>query len=203
MKNLPINTSHSALTDLLNAYIPKYASKDACVELSIRIADEDLSIRDMSAFLELADSIYGRLSENGLSSYARKEHGHLTIDALRRGSWELLLREAISNGSPHSLIVIFLVIKYLPVATQSLATAYNQVEQGLLARANRKRIQTEMAQDNNLSSLSVERRRQLSELIEYMQDKERSKLHRAIRFVRNRLLSIDIKIGCVGNAKKS
>ncbi len=128
MKNLPVKTPESALKELCEAYIPSDTPEDSYIELSIRIADEDLTIRDLSAFLDLIDSIYGRLSENGLLSYARREHGHLKINKLQKGSWELLLQEVITSGYSHSLIVILLAIKYLPPAFQSIATAYNQVE---------------------------------------------------------------------------
>lgn len=194
MKNLPIKTPDSALKDLRDAYIPSDTPEGSYIELSIRIADEDLTIRDLSAFLDLIDSIYGRLSEKGLPSYARSEHGHLKINKLQKGSWELLLQEVITSGYSHALIVILLAVKYLPPAVQTIATAYNQVEQGLLARANRKRIKVEMEQDEHLLSLSKERRSQLSELVEYLHKKEKDKLHRAIRFTQKRLLSIDVRV---------
>jgi len=162
--------------------------------LSIRIADEDLTIRDLSAFLDLIDRIYGRLSEKGLSSYARKELGHLKINKLQKGSWELLLQEVVTSGYSHSLIVILLAVKYLPPAIQSLATAYNEVEQGRLASTERKRIKSEMAKDENLSTLSNDRRSQISELVEYLHDKEKKHLHRAIRFTQKRLLSINVRV---------
>lgn len=194
MKNLPVKTPDSALKDLSSAYIPADTPDDSIIELSIRIADEDLTIRDLSAFLELIDSIYGRLSETGLQSYARREEGHLKINKLQKGSWELLLQEVITSGYSYTLIVILLAVKYLPPAVQSLATAYNEVEQGLLARQNRKRIKAEMERDENLSSLSKDRRAQLSELVEYLHEKEKNRLHRAIRFTQKRLLSINIRV---------
>ena len=194
MKNLPVKTPDSALRDLHDAYIPVDTPAGSYLELSIRIADEDLAIRDLSAFLDLIDRIYGRLSEKGLPSYARKEHGHLKINKLQKGSWELLLQEVISSGYSHALIVILMAVKYLPPAVQSIATAYNQVEQGRLARENRKRIKTEMERDDNLAALSNERRNQLSELVEYLHEKEKERLHRAIRFTQKRLLSINVRI---------
>jgi len=194
MKNLPIKTPDSALKDLRAAFIPPDTPADSFVELSIRIADEDLTIRDLSAFLDLIDRIYGRLSEKGLPSYARREYGHLKISKLQKGSWELLLQEVITSGYSYSLLIILLAVKYLPPAIQSIATAYNQVEQGRLARANRKRIRAEMENDEHLSSLSKERRNQLSELIEYLHEKEKERLHRAIRFTKKRLLSINVRV---------
>lgn len=194
MKNLPVKTPVSALKDLRDVYVPVDVPRGAYLELSIRIADEDLTIRDLSAFLDFIDSIYGRLSEKGLHSYARREYGHLKINKLQKGSWELLLQEIITSGYSYSLIVILLAVKYLPPAVQSIAAAYNQVEQGRLARANRKRIKAEMEKDENLAALSKERRNQLSELVEYLHEKEKERLHRAIRFTRKRLLSIKVRV---------
>jgi len=194
MKNLPVKTPDSALKDLRAVYIPTNTPEDSFLELSIRIADEDLTIRDLSAFLDLIDRIYGRLSEKGLPSYTRKELGHLKINKLQKGSWELLLQEVITSGYSYSLIVILLTVKYLPPAIQSLATAYNEVEQGRLAGTERKRIKKEMEKDENLSTLSNDRKNQLSELVEYLHDKEKKRLHRAIRFTQKRLLSIDVRV---------
>jgi hypothetical protein len=194
MKNLPVKTPDSALVDLREAYIPFDAPEGSFLELSIRISDEDLTIRDLSAFLDLIDRIYGRLSEKGLKSYARREYGHLKINKLQKGSWELLLQEVISSGYSYSLIVILLAVKYLPPAVQSIATTYNQVEQGRLARANRKRIKADMENDENLASLSNVRRNQIAELVEFLHEKEKEGLHRAIRFTQKRLLSINIRV---------
>jgi len=77
---------------------------------------------------------------------------------------------------------------------QWVAIAYNEVEQGRLAGAERKRIKAEMEKDEDLSSLSKDRRNQLSELVEYLHEKEKKRLHRAIRFTQKRLLSINIRV---------
>ena len=81
----------------------------------------------------------------------------------------------------------------MPSVVQSLATSYNQVEQGLLARVNRKCIKVEMEQDENLAQLSKKRLNHLSELVENLHEKEKEKLHRAIRF-KKRLLSINVTV---------
>ena len=194
MKNLPVKTPDSALWDLREAFVPIDAPEDSYFELTIRIADEDLTIRDLSAFLEFIDRIFGRLSEKGLPSYARRETGHLKISKLQKGSWELLLQEVLTSGYSYSLLVILLAVKYLPPAIQSIATAYNQVEQGRLARAERNRIRAEMEKDESLMSLSKERKNQLSELVDYLYEKEKERLNRAIRFTQTRLLSIEVKV---------
>ena len=166
VKNLPIKTPNSALVDLRQAFIPADTPDGSYLEISIRIADKDLALRDLGAFLEFADRIFGRLSMNGLPSYARREHGHLKISKMQRGSWELILQELISSGYSHALLVIYLAIKYLPQGMDSIASSYNHIEQGRLARENRKRIRKEMEQDKELKTLSDSRRNQLSELVE-------------------------------------
>ncbi|HOY70358.1 MAG TPA: hypothetical protein PL131_06645 [Methylotenera sp.] len=194
MKNLPITTPDVALTELKNIFIPENTPKDSFFELSIRITDQDLTIRDLSAFLDFIDRIYGRLSEKGLRSYANSEHGHLRISELRKGSWELLLEEAITSGYSHALVIILIAVKYLPPAVESFANAYSQIEQGRLASANRRRITKEMKQDNQLAVLGQARINQLSMLLEYLYQKEDEKLYRTIRFVKTRLIDINIRV---------
>ena len=194
MENLPARIPKSAVFDLNKIFIPIDAPDDSYIELSIRIDDKDVSLRDLGAFLELVHRIYGRLSEKGLKSYAHKEHGHLKVQEMRRGSWELILQEAIASGYSHALILAYLAVKYLPSAIESLANSYNQVEQGRLAKQQRKRIRVEMEQDEAISKLSKKRRYQIADLVDYLHEKEKERLHRAVRFARQRLLSVSIKI---------
>jgi len=194
MKNLPIRVPDKALVELKDVFIPENASMDDQFELSIRISEDNVEIRDMSAFLSFIDRIYGRLSEKGLRSYAQRESGHLQISQMRRGSLELLLIETLASPQSVAILVVFLALKYLPSGVQSFANAYNEVEQGRLARENRKRILQEMEEDQKLANLSPIRRKQVSELIEYLHEQEHDELPRAIRFSRRRLLSLCLRI---------
>lgn len=194
MKNLPVHTPERALIDLTEAFVPEYVSPQSEIELSIRISAEDVEVRDLSAFLNFVDHIYGRLSARGLRSYARREQGHLKISEMRRGSWELLIVEALTSGNSYTLIVILLAVKYLLPEIESLASAYNQYEQGRLARANRKRLRSALKIEEKLSKLSPQRRGQIAELIDFLYDQEKEELPRVIRFVRRRLLNINIRI---------
>lgn len=98
MGNLPANVSKVALVELREAFIPSETPDSSYLELSIRISDEDLAVRDLSAFLDFIDGVYGRLAREGFQSYARREYGHLKIERIQKGSWELLLREAITSS---------------------------------------------------------------------------------------------------------
>lgn len=194
MTNLPAKIPRTALDDLHQAFVPEGTLDESSLELSIRVACGDIAIRDLSAYLDIIDRVYGRLSEKGLISYARKEHGHLKINDMRQGSWELLIREAVTSGYSHALIIVYLAIKYLPPAIQSIAVAYNNYEQGRLARINRKRIKAEMENDIRLKNLSNNRMNQLARLIEYLHERESEKINRAIKFARKGLLDVEIRI---------
>lgn len=194
MGNLPANVSKVALVELREAFIPSETPDSSYLELSIRISDEDLAVRDLSAFLDFIDGVYGRLAREGFQSYARREYGHLKIERIQKGSWELLLREAITSSYSYALIVVLLAVKYLPPAINSLANAYNQVEQGRLARQSRKRIRVEMEQDEKISRLSKSRRLQLAELIGHLHEKEKYRLPKVIRFTQRRLLGMKFRI---------
>lgn len=194
MNQLPANVPRSAIREMCGAFIPEDEPSDSFIEVSLRLADEGLELRDLSAFLELVDRIYGRLSEKGLQSYARREYGHLQVQEIRRGSWELILHEVIASGYSHALILVYLAVKFLPKTIESIATSYNQIEQGRLARQQRKRIRAEMEQDAQLVKLSKERRNQLATLVEALHEKENERLYRATRFARRRLKGVSIQI---------
>lgn len=175
--------------------VPDDAPSDSRLELVIRTSDRELSIRGLSAFLDLVDGLYGRLSPEGFRSYARREHGHIEISRLEPGSWELVLETLLSRLQyPEILLVIWLALKYLPPAVQSVATAYNQIEQGRLARQSRKRIRAEMDADEKLRSISPERRRELARLIDILYEREAVKLPRAVRFARAKLIDVVIRV---------
>lgn len=203
MEDLPIQKPRNALEELWHLIIPMNIPEDSVIELVIRIAPENISIRDLSAFLELVDHIHGRLSPEGFRSYARREFGHLKISRVQEGSWELILETTLSYVKQSEiLLIIWLVLKYLPQAFQTIASAYNEYEQGRLAKENRRRIKMEMEEDEKLRNLSPNRRRDLISLIEVLYSKEAKKLPRASRFARKALLGVDIRVRKNRKSKK-
>lgn len=195
MEDLPIQKPRNALEELWHLVIPMNIPEDLVIELFIRIAPKNISIRDLSTFLELLDHIHGRLTPEGFRSYARREFGHLKISRVQEGSWELIIETTLSYVKQSEiLLIIWLVLKYLPQAFQTISSAYNEYEQGRLARENRKRIKMEMEEDEKLRNLSPNRRRDLIALIDALYSKEANKLPRASRFARKSLLDVDIRV---------
>lgn len=169
--------------------------EDDTVELAIRTRNVGLSARDLAAYLGLVDRLYGRLTPEGYRSYAQRVSGHLQIAEVQPGSLELLAREALDVlGSPERLIVLWLCLKYLPAATHTLASTYNEYQQGALARASRKRIRREMDADPALQPLSKGHRDYLANLVDDLLGKDKTLLRRASRFAGQDVIELSIRI---------
>lgn len=195
LEDPPIAKPRNALEELRHLMIPSDTPEDSLIELVISISNDNIILRDLSAFLELIDHVHGRLTSEGLRSYARREHGHLRISRVQHGSWQFIIETTLSYiRQTEVILIIWLVLKYLPQAVQTIASAYNEYQQGKLARENRKRIRIEMEEHENLRNLSPTRRRELVALIDILYAREAEKLPRAIRFSRKSLLDVDVRI---------
>lgn len=195
MDNLPIKKPKKALAEVWSSLIPDDAEEGTIIELSIRITDKNLPVRDLSAFLEFVDRIYGRLSPEGLQSYSRRQHHQLEITQIRKGSWELILEGVISRHHQQAelLVIIWLAVKYLPTSIKTGLSAYNDYEQARLAREQRKQIKHNMEVDEILQNLPSNRKKEITKLLHSIYDKEDRKLNRVSRFIRVRLIDIVIR----------
>jgi hypothetical protein len=193
--NLPIKTPKKALAEVWSSLIPDNAEEGSIIELSIRIIDQNIPIRDLSAFLEFIDRIYGRLSPEGLQSYSRRQHHQLEITHIRKGSWELILEGVISRHHQQAelLVIIWLAVKYLPIAIKTGMSAYNEYEQARLAREQRKQIRKSMEVDEIMRNLPANRKKEITSLLHAIYEKEDRKLNRVSRFIRVRLIDITIR----------
>lgn len=195
LEDLPVAKPRNALEEFRKLMIPSDRPEDSLVELVISISNDDIVIRDLSAFLELIDHVHGRLTSEGLRSYARREHGHLKISRVQHGSWQFIIETTLSYiKQTEVILIIWLVLKYLPRAVQTIASAYNEYQQGRLARENRKRIRIEMEEHDKLRNLPSIRKRELASFIDMLYAREAEKLPRAIRFSRKALLDVDVRI---------
>ena len=195
MDNLPIKKPKKALAEVWSSLIPDDAEEGTVIELSIRITDQNIPVRDLSAFLEFVDQIYGRLSQEGLPSYSRRQHNKLEIAHIRKGSWELILEGAISRYHQQAelLVIIWLAVKYLPIAVKTGLSAYNDYEQARLAREKRKQIRNSMEVDEIISNLPTNRKKEITKLLHAIYEKEDRKLNRVSRFIRTHLIDVVIR----------
>lgn len=192
MDNLPIKRPKLALAEIWSRIIPESYEEGTEIELVIRISSHHLPVRDLSAFLEFIDRIYGRLSKEGLQSYSRRKGNHLEVTRIRHGSWVLVFEGVISRYHQQAelLMLIWLAVKYLPPAVHSLTSAYNEYEQGRLAREQRKQIRAQIESDELMKNLPVKRKYEIAALLNTIYEKESRTLHRVSRFVNGRLIDI-------------
>lgn len=188
MANTTIKIPTGTLRALGQAFVPEVSPEAENLKLSIRISDEDISIRDLAAFLDLTDRMYGRLSENGLLSYAHRERDHVQISRLRKGSWQLELIEILGSVPSFTLVLIGIILKYLP----TLAEGYNNVQQGRLADQRRKQIREQLRQDEHLANIDTRKLSDISNQIDQLLEKDKDLLHRASRFAEKDLLEVEI-----------
>lgn len=188
MANTTIKIPVGTLRALGQAFVPVASSEAENLRLSIHISDKDISIRDLAAFLDLTDRMYGRLSEKGLLSYAHRERDHVQISRLRQGSWQLELIEVLGSTQSFVLVLIGIILKYLP----TFAEGYNNIQQGRLADQRRKQIHDQLKKDEHLNNMDARKLADISNQIDNLLEKDKDLLHRASRFAEKNLLKVEI-----------
>jgi hypothetical protein len=191
MGDLAIRRPLSALRLLNDLLLPEAKDGDA-IELEIHASSSGVAIRDMAAYLELIDHVYGRLHSGGYRSYVMRPREFVRIDEIRGGTIIIVIVGVVAAASP--LLITHLCLKYLPAAAEKLANAYNSVEQGLLARQKRKSIRHEMEQDSLLSQMPKERRNELVTLVDSLLESEGELLVRAKRYAGECVIDLQIRL---------
>jgi hypothetical protein len=181
---LPIRVPRTALSELRELTLPKELPPGAVVQLVIRINERNLSVRDLAAYLNLVDRMYGRLTADGLLSYALTTPKHLKIHKVRRGSLEFILQEAASHID---VVTVFLIIRYL---LKYLPDAYLKYEDGRYTRMRRKQLRQQIQHDEELKALEKRRQNQLIEFMDRLMERERRQLPRAKRFSAQSVLEV-------------
>jgi hypothetical protein len=92
------------------------------------------------------------------------------------------------------LVILWLCLRYIPQTVQSLASAYNEYQQGSLVKENRRSIRKQMEHDEMLSNLPKDRRAELARLIDTLLEHDRNLIPRAKRFMKKSLLSVNIRV---------
>lgn len=182
--DLPIRVPRTALSELRELTLPKDSPSEAVVQLVIRVDDEKLSIRDWAAYLNLVDRLYGRLTSEGLLSYALSTRKHLEIERVEHGSLEIILEEVASNID---VVTVFLIIRYV---LKYLPDAYVKYERGRYTRMRRQRLREQMQRDAELAELERTRQNQLIEFMDHLMERDQRQLPRAKRFSATSVLEV-------------
>lgn len=90
------------------------------LELTVVISDSDLNVRDFSNFLGLIYRVDGLLSYGGLARYSRMPHQQIEVKHFRPGSIQLIFEKIIESTDANTLVILWLVLKYLPQVLNSM-----------------------------------------------------------------------------------
>lgn len=193
-----LRSPRRALAELRQAVIPPDTPPDAVAELVIKIDQDDINMREFAAYLNFIDRTYGRLTPEGLFSYAQRRAAQVRISSIRSGSIDVVISELISQSEHVTrLVVLYLLLKHLPSGLNTLATAYRDYEEGRLTRARRKQLREQVQEDDEIEALDRERKNQLVRFLDDCYQQEQRQAPRVRRFtityVQNVMLQIKQK----------
>src|SRR5258708_8257086 len=98
---------------LAAAFVPPDTATDTVLELVVTIETGDIPTKEFSSYLALIDRLYGRLSREGLRSYAHSTSARLLISDIHKSELEVIFR-ALYQDDTARLIAILLFLKSLP-----------------------------------------------------------------------------------------
>lgn len=197
MDDASIHVPQTALRELRAILAPEARAGDR-LGLIVRTDCCDLPIRDLAAYLQLIDNVYGRLQPSGFRSYVMRPTDYLLVEEVRPGSLELVISEVLEAAPP--IVVLWLCLKYLLPAAESLAKAYDSVQQGLLAREKRRQIRQQLEREQKLGALPEQHRADLAALVEAALEKDQALLARASRFSEAHVVEVDLRVEKPGAA---
>lgn len=152
-----------SLNALREAITQSAKPMDNYLELSIQFNAQDLNVREMAAYLEFLDRVYGRIVSDGLRSYAQRPEEQIQVNQFRSGSLEMIFQELITNlDKVSATIILGLVLKYLPDVLESLTTAYKNIEETKLIRLQREQLRKKLQEEEQLKSLKNQELNQLA-----------------------------------------
>lgn len=111
--DLPARVPHTLFPNLLSIFVPPDTPRDAVLELVVTIEGENIPAREFAEYLALIDRIYGRLSSEGLRSYAHREWGRVQISEIHKSDLEIIFRALQGVQDVAAYIVIAYALKIL------------------------------------------------------------------------------------------
>jgi hypothetical protein len=218
---LPANVPHTLFPDLVRAFVPTDKQLDSMLEIVITITGDNIPAREFGYYLALIDRVHGRLSPEGLRSYAHSESGHLYISEIHKSELEVIFRTLLHDGDTVRFVAIFLFLRSIPnmfklaaEGVKNIAEAYKSYQEGAairqktqeginvlqitrekrkLSRVIRKEIREAIKEEPAFKNLSSTRQGQVITLLAALAKQEEPALPSAIRFARRQVKSIVLR----------
>lgn len=208
MSLLPVTVPKSAVQALTHLLIPPETADGKRVELMITINDRNLNAREFGAYLSLADRVYGRMNESGLSSYARKAPEQLVFYEVRQGSLQLVATQSVSRPTDATPVaVLWLCLKHLPAWTKpSSGSAKSRARSShdwlyrngaldeKMDQEARKHLREELRQNTSLQGLDNRKVGQLATLLGELYTAERQHLPACARFTHKSVKEVTLAV---------
>jgi hypothetical protein len=188
-ETLPTQLGGAAARQLMALLLGERSGADDVLRLTISFPDRDVNVRELAAYLEVIDRFYGRIVEGHLYGYGHKRARQLRITTIDVGSCKLTFAQTLGNSSPHPLIILYLLLRFLPYVRADAAEAVSAVGNGFrthpsstLVRENRQQLRLWMPADPLLSRLEHKYLTKLISLLDTLYAREAALLQPAIRF---------------------
>lgn len=192
MDNLPAPLPKKFTELLFDLFVPDKFSETDKIELLIRLKNDDISIRQLAAYLNFIDKAYGRLSPKGIINYSRSSKYELKVSKIRHGSLEIVISYLLANPNEISaLILVGLLLKYLPGIIKSGLSTYRDYEEGKLTKARRQQIKEQIKNDVKLNGLKDRQVNQLCHFFDAMYGMDIRNLPKAYKFSKEVVIEVE------------
>ena len=183
------------VTNLFNMYIPEEVSMDKRFELIIRMRAENISVRQLAAYLNFIDKAYGRLTPRGIMHYARTSTYELKVTEIRHGSLEIVISNILSESiSINAIIIVGLLLKYLPSMIKSILSSYRDYEEASLAKIRRQQIREQIKKDKDLAKISSRQIYQLAIFLDNMYRTDMRDINKAHKFSKENIAQVKFNL---------
>jgi hypothetical protein len=201
INNLPGRVSQSLIYKLGHIFSVEDESEVLFLELTIKIKDKDVNVRELSTYLLLLDRLYGRLSPKGLRSYSRSRKVQLQISEFRKGSLEIIFKFVYEYREVTALVLIVLFLKYIPnfvktisESTKNLVDSYKSFEEARLAKTNRMKIRETLDSEKSLEKLNDSEKDELVVVQETLLTRESKSIYLSKNFAQKYVEKISVRV---------
>jgi uncharacterized protein (DUF2164 family) len=175
------------------------------IELSIKIENRNINIRELSSYFDLIYRIDGLMSHIGYKKYVHNYNAQIEITEVRIGSWETIIQENLNSIGAEKLFILWLSLKYLPsVVNQLLDVASKSVDildkrevylEKKEKRHLRKHIRDLINEEVELSALNKSQKEKMVDFLDEIYVTNKKRLIPSSRFSRKYVKSINLSVG--------
>lgn len=208
VNKLSSRVSTDLIMNLGNIFKTPQKPEKSYLEIVIKIKDKNVNVRQFSSYLALVDRLYGRLSPNGLRSYARRQKAQLKISEFRKGSLELVIQLVYEHREVAASIMLVLFLKFLPNAvksvsdlvktlsesTKNMADSYKSYQEARLVKENRETLRKSIDKETSLKELPKNQKDELTMIQETLYEREKTKITLSKEFADKYVEKISLRI---------